>query len=385
MRPKDDRGLLSASPPPERTVDVARGRRKRLVEAIAPLVVGAPGICIYTHDLARGRLRQISGDVAQWVGLPTTFSVDAYFALVHPLDRDGVVHELAALREHLGDDDVITQTYRLRSPAGEYRWFNIRSRVFARNPDGSPRRMIGMACDISQLHMPSIVLAQAQEALGHAEETERRRIGRELHDMTGQHLAAAQLSLAALKNRNDPDMSAARQLTVVRESIEAAQHQIRTLSFLMHATQPSQVGFSEAMRAISIGFGRRADLAVKCVEQGAPRAVGGPVENALFNVLKEALLNAYRHAEAREILVTLAFEPAAVRLEVSDDGRVGASGAEQEFAPDGVGISSMRARLAEVGGELAAGPTATGFRVFARAPFPSVSPCATNPQRAQAS
>jgi signal transduction histidine kinase len=358
-----------------------RRQKKREFEAIAPLFRGASDSTIFTFHVPSQTLQQLQGGFVEWMGLPSrTVSAADVLKHTHPDDIDGILG-VAETRARLKDNEVLTQTYRMRSKDGDWHWFNIRSRVMSRGPDGSVETMIGFATDISQFHMPSLALEHAYDALNHAEEVARRSIGRDLHDGTVQHLVAADLGIMAVERGRRISDEDADHLRTVRGSILAAQEQIRTLSFLLHAPTPVELGLDESLRLICAGFARRAGFSIGFTVTGERVMAGPTLQWALFSVAKEALLNVYRHAGAREANVRLAYEDGAVQLEITDNGRAGETALEEAVAA-GVGVRSMRERIAEVGGELTLARTDRGFSVLARIPLAAM-PVASLPRTAE--
>lgn len=212
------------------------------------------------------------------------------------------------------------------------------------------------------------------QRLATAQEDERRRIARELHDQLGQHLTALGLGLKVVKD-TIPDPSPARdelhKLQLLTGQIGREVHQL--------ALQLRPVVLDD--------LGLRAALA-NCVEEWAEQAgaeadfhaVGfdgdrlpPPVETALYRVTQEALTNVLRHASARRVSVVLQRSAGQVLVVVEDDGR----GFDPESAaPDAprLGVIGMRERLALVGGSLAVeSGTGRGTTLTAQVPLPAAA------------
>jgi len=224
---------------------------------------------------------------------------------------------------------------------------------------GGDRRAAGPATDLS------FVLAQA-------EQDERRRVGRELHDSTSQLLVAAQLGLGALQRRVKLPPETAAIAAEVRQSIAAAQREIRTFSFMLHPPSLRDGGFPNALRDFGAGFGLRTGLEVTVEIDDGPWSLPKATEMALFRVAQEGLMNVYRHAKARRASVRLVRDLGSVSLEIEDDG-VGLpqipGGDGGPVAPLGVGIAGMLARMTQLGGSLSLRSGRAGLRVRASAPL----------------
>jgi len=199
------------------------------------------------------------------------------------------------------------------------------------------------------------VLAQLHETsdqLLHAQEKERQRIAVELHDSTSQHLAGLVLNLGSLRRQlNDP---AARALIEEMDKLaQQAVQETRVLAYLLNASGRDPEGLEAAARRFIEGFGRRTGLKTTFEARGPVDAVDAAAQHAMFRVIQEALTNVYRHAQAKEALVSLVNGSGQLVLRVADDGRgMEPATPDDEQAPLGVGVSGMRARIEQLGGRL---------------------------------
>ena len=325
---------------------------------------------LYVYDLIQRRTRYLHPQMAESLGLsPTGAGLAELQHRLHPGDRPALqrhLENMAALRDH----EVCEAQLRLRDAAGGWRIVQSRARVFSRTPEGRVRRVIGVASDVTAAVAQANALARAQANVARAELDERRRIGRELHDSTAQHLVAIGLSLAALERRAVFDESHQAILRDIRNAISAAHREIRTFSFMLHPPQAGGRDLAERLRVFADGFGRRASLRISVDVVGQPRRTSGALEEALFRIFQEALMNVHRHTAARSVRAVLNYVGTEVWLLVEDDG--GELARDRVPAVDdetGVGISSMRGRLIELGGRLDLEPGAGGLRLKAQLPL----------------
>lgn len=182
---------------------------------------------------------------------------------------------------------------------------------------------------------------------------ERERIARDLHDVLGHTLTVVAVKADLAGRLLDRDAAAAR-----REVEEIRDTARRALADLRSAV----TGMRSTTLAAELA-GARAALASAGVAHDVQVSTGAlppPVENALAYVLREAVTNVVRHAEASRVTIDLARDGAEARLEIRDDGRGSAH-------PEGNGIASMRLRLVPLGGRLEIDGR-TGTRVVARVP-----------------
>jgi signal transduction histidine kinase len=208
-----------------------------------------------------------------------------------------------------------------------------------------------------------------------AQEDERRRIARELHDSMGQHLAALGLGLKAVKDAT-PDPSPARDRLQQLQALTGLMgREAHNLALELRPTALDDLGLESALANYAEGWSERSGVGVDCHTVGSDGdRLPAPVETALYRVAQEALTNVLRHAQARRVSLVLQRSPGQVVMVVEDDG-VGFD-AEAVTAPAGdggrLGLVGMRERLALVGGTLAVeSAPGRGTTVIARVPLPA--------------
>jgi signal transduction histidine kinase len=200
------------------------------------------------------------------------------------------------------------------------------------------------------------------------QDEERRRIARELHDSTGQKLAAAKLQLDSLVKSGNVK-AYEKVIAEAAQWIDECFQEVRTLSQLLHPPLLDEAGLISATRWMVDGFSARAKIQVDLQVTGEFGRLPQPVELALFRVVQESLSNIRRHSGATNAQITLARNDGAVRLEISDNGKgipphlLARSGRINPVV--GVGILGMRERLAQLGGnlEIDSGQTGTTVKV----------------------
>jgi signal transduction histidine kinase len=195
-----------------------------------------------------------------------------------------------------------------------------------------------------------------------AQDEERRRIARDLHDSTGQNLIAATLIAGRIEHAlPETARPAFRQL---EEMLQTSIGEIRTVSYLLHPPLLDEAGLALAVRNFVEGFAERSGIAVDVDLPPDMQRLSPDAELALFRVVQEALTNVARHSGSATAFIRLARERAADReiavLTVEDAGRgmpdLGETrrllvGRKRSAGP-GVGLASMRERLEQLGGRL---------------------------------
>jgi PAS domain S-box-containing protein len=318
---------------------------------------------VYIHDVGRGLLRYSRHPLVKTLGLTGgPLDLDHIRKIVHPDDRPAW-ERYAAEQVKAPDDRVSKATFRVRGADGAWIWIEVRTRVFARDAAGQVLRVIGVATDVTDVHIHAAAMAEAAAALAHAELNERRRIGRELHDSTAQLLVAARLGLGALERHAALPPDALRMLEEARASIAEAQQEIRNFSYMFHPPALQDEGLEKTLRTFAMGFGHRTGIDIRVEASGAPwDDLPDVVEVSLFRVAQEALMNVYRHAKARTATLRLQRLGSRVVLEVEDDG-VGVPPDADIRKLAGVGVSGMQARMTQIGGDFTLTPGAVGLKV----------------------
>jgi two-component system, NarL family, sensor kinase len=215
----------------------------------------------------------------------------------------------------------------------------------------------------------------------HLQDEERRRLSRELHDSTGQHLAAAKMVLASLNAEHKDQAKYAECMELVDRSLR----EIRTISHLLHPSGLEEAGFSTAARWYAEEFAKRSGVEVETAITELPNRLPREVELALFRVLQEGLTNIHRHSKSRSAAVVFEADGADLVLTIKDDGIGMSKEVLDQFRSTGsagVGLAGMRERVRELGGnlEITSNPQGTALRVtiplrdqFARAAGEHVS------------
>lgn len=183
-----------------------------------------------------------------------------------------------------------------------------------------------------------------------AQEAERRRLARELHDDVASSLSSVLLGLRALEDRllHDENRQAARS---IREQIRAVLHDVGAIARGLHPSALEELGLAAALETHAREFEARTGVEVQMVIHGDPAdaAIPRPVQLAVYRVVQESLTNVIKHAGADRVSVVIERSPASIRAVVEDEGR--------GFDPDlasrrGLGLQGMAERAKLLGGSL---------------------------------
>ncbi|MEU4834551.1 histidine kinase [Streptosporangium sp. NPDC023615] len=208
-----------------------------------------------------------------------------------------------------------------------------------------------------------------QQAAGAAVSTERRRIARELHDVVAHHITVINALVGGARATLPPDQDVARNaLESAERTARQAMSEMRQLLDVLRADGNEEPDAATGVNArrlpVLIEEARSSGLPVSLSVTGEPVELTAAVDHAVYRIVQEALTNTRKHAISARADVRLAYEPAAVEVEVVDDGLAREAGAA------GFGLSGMAERVALCGGRLSTGPRPEGgFRVHARIPL----------------
>jgi len=180
-----------------------------------------------------------------------------------------------------------------------------------------------------------------------AQETERRRLARELHDEAGQTLTSMLIGLKALEDA--ADAGTAPVIRTLRESVVETLRGLRQIVVELRPKALDDLGLVPALEALAANVSARTGVVVRFESQPFPR-LGGDVETALYRIVQEALTNVVRHADARNATVSIGPCDEGVRLTVGDDGR---GFDARAYSKGGFGLQGMAERVQLVGGRLA--------------------------------
>jgi signal transduction histidine kinase len=187
-----------------------------------------------------------------------------------------------------------------------------------------------------------------------AQDEERRRIARDLHEVTGQSLTVLSMNLG-LVMQHSGSMSREDRRLLAEAAVLASKcsDELRTTAYLLHPPMLEELGLAGAVRDYADGFARRSGIRVDLELPEQMPGISGDMQIALFRVMQECLANIHRHSGSRTASILFVVQRDGIELTVRDCGRgMPHVGPEGSHAALGVGIAGMRERLAQLGGRL---------------------------------
>jgi PAS domain S-box-containing protein len=314
--------------------------RFRLVANSAPVLIwmsGTDKLCTFFNQ---GWLSFTGRSMEEELG-------EGWVIGVHPEDVQ------RCLRTYFASFDArapFEMEYRLRRFDGEFRWV-VDYGTPRFEMDGTFCGYIGSAVDITERKTSEESLHSLSGRLIHAQEEERARIARELHDDFSQRLALLGISLGQLWK--DLPESQADQRTGVLEILKGTKEMssdLHSLSHQLHSSKLELVGLVSALSGLCQEMGEKYKIEIHFTKSGVLPKITKEVELCLFRVTQEALGNVVKHSQSKRARVELGANSMGVSLRIADEGR--------GFEPDlsnpaaGIGLVGMRERLRLVGGRL---------------------------------
>jgi PAS domain S-box-containing protein len=313
--------------------------RFRLVANTAPVMIWMSGL-----DKKPTYFNQLWLD---FTGLSETDLKNRLVGIVHPEDYPQC-HE--SYCRGFEQRQPFRKECRLRRHDGQYRWM-LDIGVPRFHKDGSFAGFIGSCIDITDHKLAKDSLAEMSRKLIEAQEQERARIARELHDDVNQRLAMLAVALGQVQE-NSPDLprEILELLHELREQTTQISGDVQALSHDLHSSQLEYLGVAAGLKSWCQQFGERQGIEIDCghdVRSTLPTEIG----LCLFRVLQEALHNAAKHSGVKRIEVRLNEQSGEIQLIIKDLGK----GFDSEAARKGrgLGLTSMQERVRLVNGTIA--------------------------------
>ena len=232
--------------------------------------------------------------------------------------------------------------------------------------------------DVTELKRSEEAVRELSKRILNIEDEQRRRIARDLHDVTGQKVAALTLNVRLLA-KQIPNGGSDR---TAKESLELADqitNEIRGLSYVLHPPMLDELGLVPALREYIEGISERTGLRIELNIQEKFPQLADEIAITIFRVIQECLMNVHRHSDSSKVKIVVTHNGKEIELRVADFGR-GAKhkidDSEPAYKPKnkiGVGVAGMRERVKNLGGTFEFLSGENGTTVITRIPIPEVS------------
>ncbi len=330
--------------------------RFRVMADSAPIMMWMAGPDKGCTDFNRGWLQFTGRTLEQERG-------DGWATGVHPADLRGCIDIYHAAFEQRHS---FAMEYRLRRHDGEYRWVaDTGTPRFL--PDGSFVGYIGCCFDVDDQKQAELARTDLSRRLMTAQEAERTRIARELHDGIGQSLALlgiqmqrASQPIALRLGKKNPGMQE------LCGKLKEIGNQVSRLSHQLHSSELEFLGLAVAVKSLCREFSEQYHIKVECACHDIPADLDNEIALCFLRIVQEALHNVAKHSQASLVRVDMSGAGNELTLALADDG-VGFE-LNQVRKTAGLGMVSMRERMHLIGGEFTiSSQPGSGTKIQARA------------------
>ncbi len=286
---------------------------------------------------------------------------------VHPEDLDRCLETYSVAFDSRSEFEM---EYRLRRFDGVYRWI-VDLGVPRFETDGTFCGYVGSCVDITERKSSEDALHHLSGRLIRAQEEERARIARELHDDFSQRLALLSIGLGQLWKKL-PESGAEERTSILEllKGLKEISSDIHSLSHELHSSKLEHVGLVPALHGLCREFGEKHQITIHFYDRGLPSNLSKDVALCLFRVAQESLGNVVKHSDAKDASVELGSNENAIQLRISDSGT--GFDPESNSRVVGIGLVGMSERLRLVGGRLSVdSEPGRGTEIIAEVPLPA--------------
>lgn len=367
-------GMVTDITERKRTEEALRENEERL-----RLAVQAGRMYVFEWDVLTDIIFRSGrcADILNWMDDPTRDAGRQFVARVHPDDREAYATTESGLSP---ENPTYHTTYRMLRPDGDVIWLEESGHGFF-DREGELLRTIGMVADVTERKLGEEAISSVSRRLIEAQEQERARIARELHDDLSQRMALLQIGLEQFE-QDIPGLSsrARQQLHDLAKASEQVSSSIHNLSYQLHPSRLDTLGLVASIGGFCREFSQYHKLGVLFVHHDIQEEIPKDVSLCLYRIIEEALQNVVKHSGAKDAKVELSGHSNRIDLRISDSGR--GFSPESARVETGIGLISMRERLRLVGGHLSveSGPS-VGTHIHVRIPLPNATGQTANEQK----
>lgn len=293
------------------------------------------------------RFTYVSEQAEKLLGYPTNDWYDPNFLAthIHPDDRRRV---LSKYRKQTRPAEHFELTFRMIGNDGRVAW--VQNLVSVMPEQGSAGRMHGFMIDISERKRAEETLKFLGSRLIAAQEEERKRIARELHDDLNQRMAVLSIELDQLSQKIQKSLALRKRVHQMQLQAQEISSDLHRLSYKLHPSKLDHLGLAAAVKSLCDELSLSGKLRVHFHQNGVPADLPKDVTLCLFRIAQETLRNCVKHSGAESVQVLLTKTSHAIRLTISDNGC--GFDTKSDLMHKGLGFISMHERLRLVDGEI---------------------------------
>ena len=303
-------------------------------------------IVAWEADPETWRYTYVSAQAREFLGYPIAdwYAPDFLVSNIHPEDREQVIAVYASQSRAADSFDL---TFRMLANDGTSVW--IHNLISITRASGRIVGVHGFMIDITEQKRIQEVLRDLGSRLIAAQEKERSRVARELHDDLNQRMALLSIELEQLGAEAKNPRAQRRLIHKLQSSVEEIAADIHRLSYRLHPSKLDHLGLVPAVESLCKELSND-KLTVVFRHTGFPAHLSQDVTLCLFRIAQEALRNTVKYSDAESARVTLEKLAHEIRLTISDDGC--GFDTESNAMRHGLGFTSMRERLRLLDGRI---------------------------------
>ena len=306
-------------------------------------------VCLVNGD---GAITYVSPSVVKMLGYqPEELIGLNAFDMVHEADRDLMRNLLEVLLKEPWR--TVSAEFRSQAKNGTWRWTEgVGKNLLA---DRSVGAIVVNFRDVAERRAAEELLRELPMRIINAQETERRRVARDLHDSVNQILSSVKFRMESVEDRIQLKDKALRAVVAnAKLSLENAIHEVRRISQNLRPSELDDLGVVSAIRSMCDEFKAATKIEVELKISRFPKNLSPEVEVTVYRIVQEALSNVAKHSEATRLTIRCAKEHSHLALQIVDNGRGTESSdlGERSAGRLGMGLLNMKERAASVGGSV---------------------------------
>ena len=307
----------------------------------------AAGIVVWEADAEDFQFTHVSDEAVKLVGYETEqwYQPDFFASHIHPDDCERV---LALRRKHHLPDQCYDFEFRML--AKDQHIVRIRNVVEVVDDSNRDCRLRGFMIDVTDRKRMEETLRELGGRLISAQEEERSRLARELHDDVNQRMAVLSIHLEQLQQDLHKPLDLSQRFQNLQEQVQEISNDIHRLSYRLHPSKLDYLGLGAAVKSLCAELKESGKLQIEFQQARVPAFLPQDVTLCVFRIAQEALRNCIKHSGAQAVEVLLEKTNNEIHLSVSDNGC--GFNPESELTRKGLGFISMRERLRLVDGRI---------------------------------
>jgi len=318
-----------------------RNSKERLLELLGTRILAWEG------EVEGQRFHYVSEQAIEMLGYPVSSWSEPDFLSSH-VHADDLHLVMAAYQKQTEIMEHFDLTFRMWASDGRLVWVQNLISVVSRDPGET--RLHGFMIDISERKRAEQALKDLAGRLIAAQEEERRRVARELHDDFNQRMALLSIELEQLGEKIEKPLELRETVQLILDQANELSGEIHRLSYKLHPSQLDHLGLFTAVKSLCRDLTQTGKLKVDFHQAGFPGELDKDITLCVFRIAQEGLRNCVKHSGADSVKVMLTKTRSAVRLLVSDNGC--GFNTKSGLMEKGLGFINMKERLHLLGGEM---------------------------------